>query len=391
MRFLVLGGAGLQGRAALQDLLRSSGVSRIIAADASLDGLKGASDWLDLSRIEQVVVDASDVQALTELFLSGVDVVVDLLPTQFIPKVLEAAVRAKVDVVNTMYASAIPEEFWERAIQTGITVLPEMGLDPGIDLILCGYGVSQLTEVHELHSYCGGFPERTAADNPLKYKITWTWDGVLKSYKRPARFLREGTVQEVAAPDIYKPEWVSSLDFPSVGKLEAILNGDAVVFAERLGLLGKLKSTTRYSLRWPGHSQLWLDLSHLGFLSDEAVPGLAGGVTPHQFMVRHLAPRLQYGDKEKDLVVMRNTLVGERDGDLMVLQYDLVDVREPRTGLFAMNRTVGFTASIAAQMVGRKEITKTGVLSPVVDIPYVSFLDELKERGIEIRETIRKA
>lgn len=389
MRFLVLGGAGLQGRAALQDLVRSAGVSRIIAADASLDGLKGASAWLDLTRVEQMVVDASDVEALTELFRSGVDVVIDLLPAQFIPQVLEAATLAKVDVVNTMYASSIPDEFRELAMQSGITILPEMGLDPGIDLILCGYGASQLDEVHELHSFCGGFPERASADNPLNYKITWTWDGVLKSYKRPARFLREGKVQEVDAPNIYKPEWVSSLDFPSVGQLEAILNGDAVVFAERLGLLGKLKNTTRYSLRWPGHSQLWLGLSRLGFLSDEPVPGMAGGVTPHQFMVKHLAPRLQYGAKERDLVVMRNTIIGERDGDRLVLEYDLLDVRDPHTGLFAMNRTVGFTASIAAQMVGRKEITKTGVLSPVVDVPYIPFLDALRERGIEIRETIR--
>lgn len=391
MRVLVLGGAGLQGRAALQDLVRSKGVSRIIAADASLDGLKGASAWLDLSRVEQMVVDASDVEALTELFRSGVDVVIDLLPAQFIPKVLEAAALANVHVVNTMYASSIPDVFRELATQSGITILPEMGLDPGIDLILCGYGVSQLDEVHELHSFCGGFPERISADNPLSYKITWTWDGVLKSYKRPARFLREGRVQEVDAANIYKPEWVSSLEFPSVGQLEAILNGDAVVFAERLGLLGKLKNTTRYSLRWPGHSQLWLDLSRLGFLSDEPVPGLEGGVTPHQFMVKHLAPRLQYGDNERDLVVMRNTIVGERDGDRLVLEYDLLDVREPHTGLFAMNRTVGFTASIAAQMIGRKEITKTGVLSPVVDVPYVPFLDALRERGIVIRETIRSA
>lgn len=390
MNILVLGGAGLQGRAALLDLTRSPEVRRIVCADASLAGLDDSSDWLDLSRIERKLVDARDAAALAELFGSGVDVVIDLLPAQFIPTVLEAALVAGVHVVNTMYASAIPEGLHARAVASGITVLPEMGLDPGIDLILCAHAAAQLDEVYELHSYCGGMPEASAIDNPLKYKITWTWDGVLKSYKRPARFLRDGVVVEVEPPGIYEPERVSTLDFPGVGELEAILNGDAVVFAERLGLLGALRNTTRCSLRWPGHRQLWLDLSRLGFLSDEPVPGLPGGLTPHQFMVRHLEPRLQYGRHERDLVVMRNTVVGSRGGETLELRYDLLDVRDAQTGLFAMNRTVGFTASIAAQMIARGEVAGAGVLSPVADVPAEVFLAALAERGVDVRTIVRQ-
>lgn len=390
MNILVLGGAGLQGRAALLDLTRSPEVKRIVCADASLAGLDDSSGWLDLSRIERTLVDARDTAALAELFGSGVDVVIDLLPAQFIPTVLEAALAAGVHVVNTMYASAIPAGFHARAVEGGITVLPEMGLDPGIDLILCAHAAAQLDEVYELHSYCGGVPEASAIDNPLKYKITWTWDGVLRSYKRPARFLRDGEVVEVRTPGIYEPEWVSTIEFPDVGRLEAILNGDAVVFAERLGLLGQLRNTTRCSLRWPGHSRLWLELGRLGFLSDEPVPGLPGEITPHQFMARHLEPKLQYGRDERDLVIMRNTVVGSRAGETLELCYDMLDVRDPETGLFAMNRTVGFTASIAAQMVGRGEITGLGVLSPVADVPSSSFLKALGERGVEVRESVAR-
>ncbi len=390
MNIVVLGGAGLPGRAALYDLTRSPAVERVICADASSQGLEGASNWLDLDRIEQIRVDARDVDALAQLFRTGVDVVIDLLPAQFIPTVLAAALVSQVHVVNTMYASEIPADFHHRAVERGITVLPEMGLDPGIDLILCSYAAAQLDEVHELHSYCGGVPEKSAANNPLNYKITWTWDGVLKSYKRPARFLRNGEIVVVEAPEIFSPEWVSSLEFPSVGQLEAILNGDAVVFASQLGLLGQLKNTTRYSLRWPGHSQLWLDLSRLGFLSDEPVVGLPGEITPRQFMMRHLEPRLQYRESERDLVIMRNVIIGSRAGEVLDLQYDILDTRGATTGLFAMNRTVGFTASIAAQMIGQREITKRGVLSPVRDVPHEPFLNALKFRGIEVREEVRK-
>ena len=49
-----------------------------------------------------------------------------------------------------------------------------------------------------------------------------------------------------------------------------------------------------------------------------------------------------------------------------------------------MNRTVGYTASIAAQMVLKGEISGAGVLSPMKDVPIDSVLDELAERGVRI-------
>jgi lysine 6-dehydrogenase len=51
-----------------------------------------------------------------------------------------------------------------------------------------------------------------------------------------------------------------------------------------------------------------------------------------------------------------------------------------------MNRTVGFTASIAAMMVATGEITGRGVLSAVRDIPPRAFLDRLAARGVVIDE-----
>ncbi|MBI4704080.1 MAG: hypothetical protein HY744_23475 [Deltaproteobacteria bacterium] len=52
-----------------------------------------------------------------------------------------------------------------------------------------------------------------------------------------------------------------------------------------------------------------------------------------------------------------------------------------------MNRLVGFTASIAAQLVARGEIARTGVLSPATDLPAERFVAELGRRGIEVTAT----
>jgi hypothetical protein len=70
-----------------------------------------------------------------------------------------------------------------------------------------------MEKVTELYSYCGGFPEPQACDNPLQYKISWTWNGVLLSYKRPARMIRDGKVVQISARDQFAEQWIEKIDF----------------------------------------------------------------------------------------------------------------------------------------------------------------------------------
>jgi saccharopine dehydrogenase-like NADP-dependent oxidoreductase len=287
-----------------------------------------------------------------------------------------------------MYGYQLPEGVHEKAIGKGTILMPESGLDPGIDLVLCGYGVSRMDEVYELHSYCGGIPEPIAIDNPLKYKISWTWEGVLSFYRMPARIMRDGQIIDIPAKEIHAAKWVDMIDFPEVGPLELIPNGDALVFADHLGISKTLRSATRCTMRWPGHSDLWKKLIDLNFLSDEPVKGLPFEITPYQFMMKHLEPQLQYKEGERDIVAMRVIIAGKKSGKGMRITYDLVDMRDLETGLFAMNRTVGYTASIMAQMIASGEIKGKGVLTPVRDIPYGRFLEEIDKRGISIKEKI---
>ncbi len=66
----------------------------------------------------------------------------------------------------------------DEAKARDVTILPEFGMDPGIDLVLLGEAVRSLDHVEEIISYGAGFPEPEATDNPLKYKVTWTFEGV---------------------------------------------------------------------------------------------------------------------------------------------------------------------------------------------------------------------
>ena len=66
----------------------------------------------------------------------------------------------------------------------------------------------------------------------------------------------------------------------------------------------------------------------------------------------------------------------------------LVDRRDLETGFFAMNRTVGFPASIGAQMILSGNIEARGVLSPAKHVPVETFLAELEKRKMHFEHQV---
>jgi saccharopine dehydrogenase (NADP+, L-glutamate forming) len=84
------------------------------------------------------------------------------------------------------------------AKEAGITVLNEIGLDPGIDHL---YAVKMIDEIHAKHakllsflSYCGGLPAPENSGNPLGYKFSWSSRGVLLALRNSAKYWKDGNV-----------------------------------------------------------------------------------------------------------------------------------------------------------------------------------------------------
>jgi saccharopine dehydrogenase-like NADP-dependent oxidoreductase len=387
MKIAVLGGLGIQGKAALLDLARSANVREIICADVSLKEWEKAARIMDTAKIRPLQLDASSKTDLLDLFGAGIDVAIDLLPLPYMTNAFEAAVAAGVSLVSTNYGKPI-RHLHEAAAAAGVALMPECGLDPGIDLVICGNAVKRFDELHVLNSYCGGIPEKKACDNPLNYKISWNWDMVLRSQKRPSVFILNGRKLQVPDSEQHESQMIHTIPFPGIGDLEAVPNGDAVFYTDLLGVTASVQEAGRYALRWPGWCAFWKPLKRLGFLSDDPVQGLEVPLSPHQFLVNHLEPRLQYRDDEKDLVAMVNVFKGVKNGRQKTIVSTLLMERDSNTGLFAMSLGVSYPASIVAQMIGSGLIAKKGVLNPAVDVPYDAFMAALRERGIHIQEEI---
>jgi saccharopine dehydrogenase-like NADP-dependent oxidoreductase len=299
--------------------------------------------------------------------------------------VARIAVERGRHLVNASYVTPGLPGLADQARAKGITLLPEFGMDPGIDLVLLGEAVRSLDSVEEIITYGAGFPEPAATDNPLKYKVTWTFEGVLKSYLRAGRVIREGQVIEIKSTEMFRPEHLHELKLEGLGRLEAFPNGDALKYADLLGLdASGLRNLGRYVLRWPGHSNLWQTLVDLHLLDDEPVMVDGVAVDRKRFLAAVIEPHLRYKAEERDVVVVRIDLKGRKDGKRTRVVHQVIDRRDLETGHTAMSRTVGYTASIGAQMIASGQISKQGLLSPVNDVPYDLLVRELQERGIQV-------
>jgi saccharopine dehydrogenase-like NADP-dependent oxidoreductase len=389
MKVLVLGGCGIQGRAALYDLSRNVGVDHVTCADIQPERVD-TFDFIDKAKIQIVRIDANDPKALASKMDDKVDVVLDFLPAQITRTVAEAAIKSGVHLVNTNYAYDILE-LDQAARERGISIIPECGLDPGIDLVFYNYSLRYFDDVFKLNSYCGGIPEKAACDNPLKYKMSWNMRAVLQSQVRDATLIADSEIISIPAEDQHENAFIHHIEFPELGTLEAIPNGDAVRYARLLKIADTLYETGRYALRWPGWCSFWAPLKKFGFLSDEPIKGIPGGVSPLDMVAKLLEPQLQYKDSEKDLCVMVTKVEGVKEGKQQRLTSSLMIQRDLSTGLMAMSMGVAYPACIAAEMIVKGDITKKGVLSPAKDVPCDLFMDQLNKKGIRANEKIEKS
>jgi saccharopine dehydrogenase-like NADP-dependent oxidoreductase len=389
MRVVVLG-SGLQGRAALYDLVRHQGLTAVVAADRELQPVRDFCQAHDLmDAVDCVQLDAEDPKQVARLVAQGFDVVVDLLPVPLHDPVTAAAVDCGVHLVNSSYVSPVMERLAQPAARRGVAMLPELGLDPGIDLVLLGEAARRLDRVESIRSYGAGFPDRAAAaDSPISYKVTWNLEGVLRSYHRPGRLIRSSEMVTIPADRIFADEHCHEVEIEGVGRLEAFANGDAVHYATALGLeLEGLAEVGRYVLRWPGHCSFWKKMVDLHLLDDEPLLVDGRAVDRRAVLAAALEPHMRYRDDERDVAVVRVEVGGTRNGRPAREVLQVIDRRDLSTGLFAMNRMVGFAAAIGAGMLGSGVIRDRGLLSPLHHIPFEPFVAELERRGIHVSAT----
>ncbi|KAM4873660.1 alpha-aminoadipic semialdehyde synthase, mitochondrial isoform 1-T1 [Thomomys bottae] len=369
------------------------------------------------------------------------DLVISLLPYVLHPIVAKACIISRVNMVTASYITPALKELEKSVEEAGITVIGELGLDPGLDHMLAMDTIDKAKEVgasiESYISYCGGLPAPEHSNNPLRYKFSWSPVGVLMNVMQPASYLLNGKVVNVAGGVSFL-DAVTSMDYFPGLNLEGYPNRDSTQYAEIYGI-PSAHTLLRGTLRYKGYSKALNGFIKLGLISRDLNPALQPEADPLTWkqllcdlvgisrssscevlkdavltklggdqtqleaaewlgllgedqvpqaesivdaLSKHLALKLSYGPEEKDMIVMRDSFgIRHPSGHLEHKTVDLV-VYGDFSGFSAMAKTVGFPTAMAAKMLLDGEIEAKGLMGPFTKEIYGPILERIKAEGI---------
>ena len=260
----------------------------------------------------------------------------------------------------------------DRAEAAGVTVLPDLGLAPGLGNTLAVHAMAQVDTPRSVRIRCGGLPQNPRP--PLGYKLVFSVEGLTNEYFGKAIVLRDGRRVEI---DTFAE--LETIDFPEpIGRLEAFTTSGGTSTCP-WSLAGRIADFDYKTLRYPGHFERMKTLRDLGFLDLDPVD--AGGVEVVPRSLFHtLAKRALSLPDDRDLVVLRVAC----DGDGGSYEIDIVDHHDEETGFTAMERMTAFPASIAVIAMAQARLAPGAVpLELALDSAHV--VGELRRRGIDAR------
>jgi lysine 6-dehydrogenase len=380
MRMLVLG-AGLQGSACAYDLLQNDEVAAVRLADIDVGHVAPFLAPYSGKRLIPTPLDVRDTDAVRALMRES-DAVMSAIPYYFNLELATLAVECGVHFCDLGGNTDIvfdQKKLDAEARAKGITIVPDCGLAPGMVNILAQRGIDQLDKTDEVKIFVGGLPQHP--EGPLNYQIVYSLEGVLDYYTTLSWVVRNGKREHVKALSEVEPVL---FDEP-VGELEAFHTaGGLSTMAFRYE--GQIPTMEYKTLRYPGHAKIMEAIRDLGLLELEPIDVKGVRVSPRDVAVAAMGPRLTK-PKSQDLVALRVTVKGQKDGKDKTINFELIDRYDEERGISAMMRTTGYSLSITGQMQARGEVKPAGVHTPDECIPAEKYISELAKRGVIIRES----
>jgi saccharopine dehydrogenase (NADP+, L-glutamate forming) len=310
--------------------------------------------------------------ALAETVKTG-DVIVSMLPGDWHVELAQMAIDKSAHFVSSSYIAPEMRALDAAAKQAGVTLVNEVGLDPGIDHLMAHHLVADYRKsaaydtdnVISFKSYCGGVPK---VPNAFRYKFSWAPVGVLKALRSPSKSIRHFTELEVKRPWDAISRYDAPLPQPEAFEVYPNRNSLPFMADYRFEPTWKVKEFVRGTLRLNGWADAWADIfSEVGTADDARL---------HE-MANELLAKNAYEEGEADRVVLCVDLLAEQDGRAVWHKTYVMDAWGDERGT-AMARLVSVPVSLAIEAVLNREIAP-GV-SPAPHDPKLveRWLDEVQ-------------
>lgn len=378
-------GSGMQGTAGGYYLARFGNASKVIMADIKLEQAQRAAAHINKLLGKEIAfaqkVDASSPSDLHKL-MSSVQAVFSATSYEFNLALTQAAIDAGVHLVDL---GGNTDVVWsqlklhELALTKKISIVPDCGLAPGLGNTLAALGISELDQCDDAQVRCGGLAQKPRG--PLDYKLVFSIKGLTNEYFGKANILRDGKITTVNTFDE-----LETLDFDApVGRCEAFVTLGGTSTAPWT-FQGKVKNYEYKTVRYPGHYTKMKCMLDLGLLDTTPVNVNGQMVAPRDVFHAVVPAKIDFPE-DKDLVVLRATCKGTKNGKQTTITYDLMDFQDEKTGFTAMERTTSFPAALVLIHCAQNR-AKPGVVPLETAIDNASYLKELVESGIAIKRRV---
>lgn len=268
-RYAVIG-AGRQGVAAAYDMVKFGEAGKVLLMDRDGDIASRAAqrinDLLGGNTAEGIAVDIDHRRSCCDL-LSEVTSLLSAAPYRYNLALTEMAITTGTNMTDLGGHTVTVRDqlaLHQKAREAGISIVPDCGMGPGMNISLATYAMSLMDHPREVRIWDGGLPLEPRP--PWNYALTFNINGLTNEYSGNAFFLRDGRITEVPCFSDYEV-----LQFPEpIGRLEAFVTSGGLSTAPWTfqGVLDVMENKT---LRFPGHAARFEAYSQLGLFGEEPV------------------------------------------------------------------------------------------------------------------------
>lgn len=386
-----------------------------------------------------VYFDINDQKQLKDE-VAWADIVVSMLPAFMHPVVAKECVSQGKHMATASYVSDAMRAMDAEVKQKGLTILNELGVDPGIDHMSAMKVIDEIKDkggkLLGFISNTGGLIAPESDNNPWNYKFTWNPRNVVLAGQGVAQFIENGQYKFIPYHRLYsRARTFSVLNY---GNFEMYPNRDSLSY-RKVYDLDDIQTLIRGTLRKAGYCKAWNVFVQLGATDDTYKIPESENLTNRSFINSFLAydPKLSVEEKIKKEVAEANDTVvfeklkwlgifeekkvglpnaspaqvlqkileeklflGSDDKDMIVMQhifdYELKGKKFRKKSSMviigkdtvhtAMSITVGTPLAIAIKLLLTGVIKDKGVVIPTKPNLYLPILKELEAYGVKFIE-----
>ncbi len=385
MRIVVLGGAGIIGRAILKDLADDREVKEIVVADLDLEGARkavaatGAAGGPGRPGVTAARADVTDHAALVAL-LKGAGAVINSVQYNFNLPVMKACLEAKthyVDLGGLFHTTRKQLELHEEFRRAGVTAVVGLGSCPGVANVQARALADTFDTVESIRIYNGATPDQ-GDSLAWAYSIQTIFDEITL----PPVVFRNGKFEETAP--LGEEEFYRFQDPIGVAKTHLSLHSEVATLPltyARKGIQECFFKITFFGYSEKALRQLQF-LASLGLASTDPVEVRGAKVRPRDllFEVLKRAPQTERTKSLgfKDIVT---EVRGTRGGHPVVGKVETTAWPHATWGLSGGTMLVGSPPAIVARWLAQGKVKTAGVLPPEQAVEAASLFRELEARG----------